>query len=90
MWRRSTLVISAAVVIASWVICGLSYASVPPEQSDVIPFFVFLAGSLTLAAGWLVVAGWRGQAPVAAALPVAVITAGSALWVAVLLQLANH
>ena len=87
---REKLVASTTVVLASWAICGLSYAAVPPGDSGVISLFVFLAGSLTLTAAYLVVAAWRGQAPVGATLPVAVLTAGSVLWVALLLQLGNH
>ena len=47
---REKLVASATVVLASWAICGLSYASVPPGESGVISLFVFVAGSLTLTA----------------------------------------
>ena len=57
MSQRFTLVLSAAVVLASWLVCGLSYASVPPEQSDFIPLFVISAAMLTLVAAAVVVAG---------------------------------
>jgi hypothetical protein len=57
MAKRPTLVLSAVVVLGSWLVCGLTYASVPPEQSDVIPLFVIAAAMLTLVAAGVIVGG---------------------------------
>ena len=89
--QRTPLLLSATVVLASWLVCGLSYAAVPPEQSGgLIALFVIFAGMLTLVAAAIVVAGWRGQIKVTAALAASALAGAAILWVALLLQLADH
>ena len=88
--QRLTLLLSGAVVLGSWLVCGLSYASVPPEQSGTIGLFVILAGMLTLVAARFVVGGWLGELHASAAFATSVLAAAAILWVALLLQLADH
>jgi hypothetical protein len=56
----------------------------------VIPLFVTVAAMLTLVAAGVIVGGWRGQVSLTAALPTSVLAGAAILWVALLLQLADH
>jgi len=90
MPEPGTLLWSATVVLASWLVCGLSYASVPPEQGGLIALSVWAAASATLAAAVVLVAGWRGKVSSAAVRGFCVFAAVAILWLALLLQLGNH
>jgi hypothetical protein len=83
--------VTATVLLAAWAICGLSYASVPPEESDgLIPLLVFIAAALTIGAAAFAVAQWRGQLPAVAPLTLAGLAAAVILLIAMALQFAAH
>lgn len=79
----------AAVVLASWGICALSYATQGggAYNGGLFAIFILVAAVLTLWAAMLVVSAWLGEAPVVAAAPVSVLASASILWLALAIGL---
>jgi hypothetical protein len=87
MGGRLVLGISAALVVASWVICALSYATQGGGGDAGIVVLFLVAAVLTVAAAALVVRAWRSSAPVLAAAPVSIVASLSILWLALAIGL---
>jgi hypothetical protein len=89
MWRRLTLVLSAAVVLASWAICALSYATRGggAYNGGLFAIFILVAAIFTIWSAMLVVGAWQGEASALAAAPVSVLAAASILWLALAIGL---
>jgi hypothetical protein len=89
MWRRLTLVLSAVVVLASWAICALSYATRGggAYNGGLFVIFIFVAAIFTIWSAMLVVGAWQGESSVLAAAPVSVLAAASILWLALAIGL---
>ena len=64
---------SAALVVASWVICVLSYAPEGGGGDAGIVVLFLVAAFLTIAAAALVARAWRRSVPVLGAAPVSVV-----------------
>ena len=79
----------AAVVLASWGICAVSYATQGggAYNGGFYAIFVLVAAILTIWAAMLVVSAWVGEAAVLAAAPVSVLAAASVLWLALAIGL---
>jgi hypothetical protein len=91
MGVRLVIGLSAALVVASWVICALGYATQGGGGDAGIVLFL-VAAVLTVAAAALVAAAlvvrtWRGSVPVLAAAPVSVVASLSILWLALAIGL---
>jgi hypothetical protein len=85
MGVRLVIGLSAALVVASWVICALGYATQGGGGDAGIVVLFLVAAVLTVAAAALVAAAlvvrtWRGSVPVLAAAPVSVVASLSILW----------
>ena len=89
MWRRLILVLSAVLVLATWGLCALSYATQGggSYNGGLFTIFIAVAVALTIWAGMLVVRGWRGEVSVLAAPPVSILAGASILWLAVAIGL---
>jgi hypothetical protein len=89
MWRRLALVSSATVVLASWAIYALSFATRGGGAYNVGLFAIFtlVAAVFTIWSAMLVVGAWQGEASVLAAAPVSVLAAASILWLALAIGL---
>jgi hypothetical protein len=89
MWRRLTLVLSAAVVLASWAICAVSYATRGggAYNGGLFAIFIVVAAIFTIWSAMLVVGAWQGESSVLAAAPVSVLAAASILWLALAIGL---
>ncbi|HZS29947.1 MAG TPA: hypothetical protein VFA37_01670 [Gaiellaceae bacterium] len=88
MRREVALGVSAALVLASWGICGLSYATNGGgEYSGLFFFFIWVAVFLTGSAAIVLVRAWLGKASVLAAAPVSALAALSILWLALAIGL---
>jgi hypothetical protein len=89
MWRRLTLVLSAAVVLASWAICAVSYATRGggAYNGGLFAIFIVVAAIFTIWSAMLVVGAWQGESSVLAAAPVSVLAAASILWLALTIGL---
>lgn len=85
LWRRSILVLSAAIVLAAWGFAARMYAvDGGGEYSGDFGLLIFAAGALTIGAAMLVVRGWHRRerlAPVYAAF-VSVLASLSILFLA--------
>jgi hypothetical protein len=72
LWRRSILVVSAAIVLAAWGFAARMYAvDGGGGYSGGFGLLVFAAGGLTIGAAMLIVRGWHRRerlAPLYAAL----------------------
>lgn len=81
--------LSAAVVVASWGICALSYATQGggSYNGGLFAIFIWIAALLTVSAGALVVRAWTGASSVLTAAPVSVLAAASILWLALAIGL---
>jgi hypothetical protein len=80
--RRLILVVSSIVVLASWGICALSYATRGGGgyNASLFAIFILVAAVLTVTAAALVVGAWQDEVSVLAAAPVSVIASASILW----------
>jgi hypothetical protein len=87
MGVRLVIGLSAALVVASWVICALGYATQGGGGDAGIVVLFLVAAVLTVAAAALVVRTWRGSVPVLAAAPVSVVASLSILWLALAIGL---
>lgn len=88
MRRNVALGSSAALVLASWVVCVLSYAtSGSGDYSGLFFFFIWIAVFLTGSAAIVVGRAWLGRASVLAAAPVSVLASVSILWLALAISL---
>jgi hypothetical protein len=89
MWRRVILGLSASVVLASWGICAISYATRGggAYNGGLFAIFILGAGILTIWAAMLVVSAWTGEAAVLVAAPVSILAAASILWLALAIGL---
>jgi hypothetical protein len=89
VWQRLILVVSSIVVLASWAICALSYATQGGGgyNGGLFAIFILVAAAFTAAAAALVVGAWRDQVSVLAAAPVSVVASASILWLAVAIGL---
>ena len=81
--------LSAAVVLASWALCALSYATRGGGgyNGGLFAIFIFVAAIFTLWSAMLVVAAWQRESSVLAASPVSVLAAASILWLALAIGL---
>ena len=63
VWRRLTLLLSAALVLASWGVCALSYATQGggAYNGGLFTIFIVVAAVLTGWAGMVVLRGWRAR-----------------------------
>jgi hypothetical protein len=86
--QRLILVASAGIVLASWAICALRYATDGGgAYSGVFALFVLVAAVFTTWAAMLVVRAWQGQSSVLVAAPVSVLASASVLWLALAIGL---
>jgi hypothetical protein len=89
MTRRLILLLSGAMVVGSWGICAVSYATQGggSYNGGLFATFILVAAALTISAAALVVRAWQGESSVAAAAPVSVLAAASVLWLALAIGL---
>jgi hypothetical protein len=73
MGVRLVIGLSAALVVASWVICALGYATQGGGGDAGIVVLFLVAAFLTVAAAALVVRAWRRSVPVLPAAPVSIV-----------------
>lgn len=79
----------AAVLVAAWVLCAVSYATHGGGSDDAGDFTLFglVAVALTTAAGIAISEAWKRGRGIVAAPALAVLAVASVLWLALALRL---
>jgi hypothetical protein len=90
--RRLKLLLSAALVLASWGTSALSFATDGNVNLDDALFLLFLwiAAFASVSAAVVVVRAWQGGVGLSAVVPASLIATASTLWLALLIALGNH